>query len=196
MNYKIGWLMGSVLLGCSMTAQANVIVTPYVGFTGGGEVEDQKERTYDLDPSINYALSVETPFEMGRIGLFYSNQSSELQDINNSIDVHYLQFQSSIYYPLSQGWQTYVGLGLGGSYTDADWVSDKYGFSASAFAGLEYEFSKNFAMTAQIRWLGTVVDNDTSGACVLPTDGSSCIIKFETDWMNQFQSNIGFSFRF
>ncbi|ABU71846.1 outer membrane protein [Vibrio campbellii] len=175
-----------------MTAQANVIVTPYVGFTGGGEVEDQKERTYDLDPSINYALSVETPFEMGRIGLFYSNQSSELQDINNSIDVHYLQFQSSIYYPLSQGWQTYVGLGLGGSYTDADWVSDKYGFSASAFAGLEYEFSKNFAMTAQIRWLGTVVDNDTSGACVLPTDGSSCIIKFETDWMNQFQSNIGF----
>lgn len=40
MNYKIGWLMGSVLLGCSMTAQANVIVTPYVGFTGGGEVED------------------------------------------------------------------------------------------------------------------------------------------------------------
>ncbi|UTZ41721.1 outer membrane beta-barrel protein [Vibrio campbellii] len=196
MNYKVGWLMGSVLLGCSMTAQANVIVTPYVGFTGGGEVEDQKERTYDLDPSINYALSVETPFEMGRIGLFYSNQFSELQDINNSIDVHYLQFQSSIYYPLSQGWQTYVGLGLGGSYTDADWVSDKYGFSASAFAGLEYEFSKNFAMTAQIRWLGTVVDNDTSGACVLPTDGSSCIIKFETDWMNQFQSNIGFSFRF
>jgi opacity protein-like surface antigen len=149
MSYKIGWLMGSVLLGCSMTSQANVIVTPYVGFTGGGEVEDQKERTYDLDPSINYALSVETPFELGRIGLFYSNQSSELQDINNSIDVHYLQFQSSIYYPLSQGWQTYVGLGLGGSYTDADWVSDKYGFSASAFAGLEYEFSKNFAITAQ-----------------------------------------------
>lgn len=102
MNYKIGWLVGSILLSCSMAAQAMVIVTPYVGFTGGGKVEDENDRTYDLDPSINYALSVETPFEMGRIGFFYSNQSSEMQDINNSADIHYLQFQSSIYYPLAQ----------------------------------------------------------------------------------------------
>lgn len=34
MNYKIGWLVGSVLLSGSMAAQATVIVTPYVGFTG------------------------------------------------------------------------------------------------------------------------------------------------------------------
>ena len=50
MNNKIGWLVGSVLLGCSMAAQANVIVTPYIGFTGGGKVEDENNRTYDLDP--------------------------------------------------------------------------------------------------------------------------------------------------
>ncbi|MGR5235746.1 outer membrane protein [Vibrio alfacsensis] len=196
MNNKLGWLVGSILLSCSMSSQANVSITPFIGFTGGGSVEDENGRDYDIDPTINYAFAIETPLDLGRIGLFYSNQSSELQDLNNSSNIHYLQFQSSIYYPVSPGWQTYIGLGLGGSYADVDWVDDKYGFSASAFAGLEYEFSKNVALTAQIRWLGTVVDNDTSGACVLPTDGSSCVIKFETDWMNQFQSNIGVSFRF
>lgn len=196
MNNKLNWLVGGILLGCSMASQANVIVTPFIGFTGGGAVEDENGRDYDIDPTINYALAIEAPLELGQIGLFYSNQSSELKDVNNSSNIHYLQFQSSIYYPVSQGWQTYIGLGIGGSYINADWVDDKYGFSASAFAGLEYEFSQNVALTAQIRWLGTVVDNDTSSACVLPTDGSNCVIKFETDWMNQFQSNIGLSFRF
>ncbi|MGR5132214.1 outer membrane protein [Vibrio alfacsensis] len=196
MNNKLNWLVGSIFLSCSMSAQANVTITPFIGFAGGGAVEDENGRDYDIDPAINYALSIETPLELGKIGLFYSNQSSELKDVNNSSNIHYLQFQSSIYYPVSPGWQTYIGLGLGGSYIDADWVDDKYGFSASAFAGLEYEFSQNVALTAQIRWLGTVVDNDTSGSCVLPTDGSNCVIKFETDWMNQFQSNIGLSFRF
>lgn len=196
MNNKLNWLVGGILLGCSMASQANVIVTPFIGFTGGGAVEDENGRDYDIDPTINYALAIEAPLELGQIGLFYSNQSSELKDVNNSSNIHYLQFQSSIYYPVSQGWQTYIGLGIGGSYINADWVDDKYGFSTSAFAGLEYEFSQNVALTAQIRWLGTVVDNDTSSACVLPTDGSNCVIKFETDWMNQFQSNIGLSFRF
>ncbi|MGI3097031.1 outer membrane beta-barrel protein [Vibrio diabolicus] len=196
MNQKLSWLVGSVLLSTVVSAQANIIVTPFIGYTGGGQVEDEGGNTYDLDPAVNYALSIETPFEKGRIGLFYSNQSTELEKLSNSADIHYLQFQSSMYYPVAENWQTYIGVGLGASYADVDWVDKKYGFSASAFAGLEYEFSKNFALTAQLRWLGTVVDNDTSGACTLPNDGSNCIIKFDTDWMNQFQSNIGFSFRF
>ncbi|HCE2958640.1 TPA: outer membrane beta-barrel protein [Vibrio parahaemolyticus] len=196
MKNKLSWLVGSMLMSCALSAQANVIVTPFIGFTGGGQVEDENKNTYDIDPALSYALSIETPFEMGKIGLFYSAQPTELKELSNSADIHYLQLQSSIYYHLAEGWQSYVGLGVGGSYTDVDWADKKYGFSASAFAGLEYAFSKNFALTAQVRWLGTVVDNDTSGACTLPSDGSSCIIKFDTDWMNQFQSNIGFSFRF
>ncbi|HGS5087985.1 TPA: outer membrane beta-barrel protein [Vibrio parahaemolyticus] len=196
MKNKLSWLVGGMLMSCALSAQANVIVTPFIGFTGGGQVEDENKNTYDIDPALSYALSIETPFEMGKIGLFYSAQPTELKELSNSADIHYLQFQSSIYYHLAEGWQSYVGLGVGGSYTDVDWADKKYGFSASAFAGLEYAFSKNFALTAQVRWLGTVVDNDTSGACTLPSDGSSCIIKFDTDWMNQFQSNVGFSFRF
>ncbi|MDF2154227.1 outer membrane beta-barrel protein [Vibrio sp. CAU 1672] len=196
MSKKVRWIIGNILAIISVSTNAQILLTPYLGFTGGGAVEDEEKNTYNLDPALNLALAVEAPYESGRLGLFYSHQSTEFETIANSADVHYLQLQSSVYYPLDQHWSSYIGLGVGGSYVNADWADKKYGFSASAFAGMEYELSDNMAITAQIRWLGTVVDNDTSGVCVLPNDGSNCVIKFETDWMNQFQSNIGFTFRF
>ena len=75
MNQKLSWLVGIMMMSTAINAQANIIVTPYIGYTGGGQVEDESGNTYDLDPAVNYALSVETPLEKGRIGLFYSNQS-------------------------------------------------------------------------------------------------------------------------
>ncbi|MDF4856802.1 porin family protein, partial [Vibrio parahaemolyticus] len=134
MNQKLSWLVGIMMMSTAINAQANIIVTPYIGYTGGGQVEDESGNTYDLDPAVNYALSVETPLEKGRIGLFYSNQSTELEKLSNSADIHYLHFQSSMYYPVAEKWQTYIGVGLGASYADVDWVDKKYGFSASAFA--------------------------------------------------------------
>ncbi|MDV6251715.1 porin family protein [Vibrio sp. EA2] len=196
MRNKFGYLVGSILMSIAVNAQANITVTPFIGYTAGGQVEDESANTYDIDAAANYALAIETPFLNGKVGLFYSYQPTELKELSNSADIHYLQFQSSLSYPIAQGWQTYAGLGIGGSYNDVDWADKKVGFSASAFAGIEYEYTKAFALTAQLRWLGTVVDNDTSGACTLPSDGSNCVIKYDTDWMNQFQSNVGISFRF
>ncbi|MEF1310067.1 porin family protein [Vibrio mytili] len=190
------WLVGGLLIGVTFSTQATILVTPFLGYTGGGHVADGNGETYDINPEMSYALSIEAPLDSGKIGLFYSYQSTELKQLSNSADIHYLQFQSSIDYPISPRWQTYLGLGLGGSYTDVDWVDKKLGFSASAFAGLKYEFSDRITLNAQLRWLGTVVDNDTTGACTLPTsDDSRCVIQFDTSWMNQFQSNVGFQFR-
>ncbi|MGP8307753.1 outer membrane beta-barrel protein [Vibrio sp. YIC-376] len=196
MKNKLSGLLGGMLLSIAANAQANLIITPFLGYAAGGKVEDESGNSYDIDGAANYALAVETTFLQGKIGLFYSYQPTEIKELSNSANIHYLQFQSSISYPVTPSWQTYIGAGIGGSYNDVNWADKKYGFSASLFAGAEYEYSKTFALTAQLRWLGTVVDNDTSGACTLPSEGSNCIIKYDTDWMNQFQSNIGFSFRF
>ncbi|MGY0613831.1 outer membrane beta-barrel protein [Vibrio sp. FJH11] len=196
MKNKFGCLVGGILLSIAAQAQANIIITPFLGYTAGGKVEDEGGKTYDIDAAANYALAVETPFYQGKIGLFYSYQPTEIKTLSNSANIHYLQFQSSIAYPITPSWQTYIGAGIGGSYNDVNWADNKYGFSASVFAGIEYEYSKTFALTAQLRWLGTVVDNDTSGACTLPAEESTCVVKYDTDWMNQFQSNVGFSFRF
>lgn len=83
MKNKLSWLVGGMLMSCALSAQANVIVTPFIGFTGGGQVEDENKNTYDIDPALSYALSIETPFEMGKIGLFYSAQPTELKELSN-----------------------------------------------------------------------------------------------------------------
>ncbi len=66
MKNKLSWLVGGMLMSCALSAQANVIITPFIGFTGGGQVEDENKNTYDIDPALSYALSIETPFEMGK----------------------------------------------------------------------------------------------------------------------------------
>ncbi|MEZ9717656.1 porin family protein [Vibrio cyclitrophicus] len=177
-------------------ASPESIITPMVGYTGGGSVEDQDGKTFDMEGSENFTFAIETPLEKGRIGFFYSNQSSELESLDLSSSIQYLHFQSSIYYPASPMLSGYLGLGLGASYVDVDWAKDKYGFSTSIFGGLEYKFSDRLALNTQVRWLGTVVDNDTSGVCNIPSTGQECIIRFDTDWMNQFQANVGLSFTF
>ncbi|MBW3696560.1 porin family protein [Vibrio sp. T187] len=186
----------SLSSGFYASADTQIILTPLVGYTGGGSVQDEELNTYDMEGSESFTFAIETPMDKGRIGLFYSNQSSELETLKLSSSIQYLHFQSSIYYPANDKFSTYLGLGIGGSYVDVDWAKDKYGFSASIFGGIEYKFTDNFALNSQVRWLGTVVDNDTSGACTVPTTQQSCVIKFKTDWMNQYQASIGLNFYF
>jgi len=197
MNNKVNMTMLVTLLSASSVyASPEIIITPMVGYTGGGSVEDQDGKNYDMKGSENYTFAIETPLEKGRVGFFYSNQSSELETLNLSSSIQYLHFQSSIYYPASSVLSGYLGLGLGASYVDVDWAKDKYGFSTSIFGGLEYKLSDRLALNTQVRWLGTVVDNDTTGVCNIPSNGQDCIIRFDTDWMNQFQANVGLSFTF
>ncbi|MGF1694872.1 porin family protein [Vibrio lamellibrachiae] len=194
MNHKI-ITTGLCTLFASTFVHADFYLTPWVGYTGGGSVVDQDEVEYDLKGSESYALTLETTLDKGRIGLFYGQQNSSIEKLNEKSAIKYLHFQSSIYYPVQDKFKTYVGVGLGASYVDVDWADDKYGFSASMFGGFEYEISDTISLNSQLRWLGTVVDNETTGICNLPTS-ESCTIHFKTDWMNQFSANIGLVVRF
>lgn len=71
----------------SVYASPEIIITTMVGYTGGGSVEDQDGKTYDMKPSENYTFAIETPLDKGRIGFFYSNQSSELEKLNLSSSI-------------------------------------------------------------------------------------------------------------
>lgn len=180
------------------SVSAQVYITPWAGYTGGGHVEDQNDNSYDLKANSSFALSIETRLEPGRVGFFYHTQSSTVDGLDtNNAHLHYLQFQSSIDYPLSNNVAPYLGIGVGASYIDADWVKDELEFSASIFTGIEYRISDSLALNTQLRWLGTVVDNDTSGVCELSARRTeSCIIQFDTSWMNQFSAIAGVTLSF
>ncbi len=181
--------------------EANFFVTPFIGGAAGGEVigqGDQSETEFDIEAAPSFSLALELPVDNGRVGLFYSNQSSELEKLNLDVDVHYAHFQSSVYYDLSENTSGYIGMGLGASYVDADWVDENVGFSASFFGGFDYLLSEHVSLNFQMRWLGTAVDNETSTQCNLPsnTNSDKCRVVFDTDWMNQGQANLGITFRF
>ncbi|WP_260259349.1 porin family protein [Vibrio intestinalis] len=196
-HLKLSTLIGISILLFSSNSWAQIHITPWVGHTGGGDVTDQNQQNYNISPSVNYAFSIESDLQQGRIGLFYSSQSSDAENTHLDVTVHYLHFQSSVYYPMDGGINSYVGVGLGGGYVDANWVDDNLGFSASIFGGFEYPISNNLSFNTQVRWLGTVVDDQTSAACNLPTNGgNNCVVKFDTDWMNQVSVNFGLVFKF
>ncbi|WP_117233281.1 porin family protein [Vibrio maerlii] len=185
-----------IALAFTPLTHAEIFVTPSIGYTIGGEVSDQFDNNYDIKGAESYGIALETTLSNGRIGLFYSTQSSDVEEIKASVSTHYLHFQSSLYYPLERGFSGLFGLGIGASYIDAKWVDDNVGFSASIFGGLAYKINDTLSLQGQLRWLGTVVDNDTTSICNLPTQDQSCLIRFDTDWMNQFQTNLGLTYRF
>ncbi|ENM5750692.1 outer membrane beta-barrel protein [Vibrio mimicus] len=190
------FVLNVLLLLFSPFLAAEWMVTPSVGYTFGGKVLNQAGNQYDLESSSSYALAVELPYDKGRVGLFYSAQPTNVETLSNQDEnIHYLHFQSSIYYPISEKFSSFIGLGIGGAYTDVDWADKKYGFSASAFGGVEYQISSNVAVNAQLRWLGTMVDNDSSAVCTLPSS-ESCVVKFKTDWLNQGSAHVGITIRF
>ncbi len=192
------WSVPTLFLIISLLAfpaQGELYFSPYIGYTFGGKVADQKQDHYQIKPSQNYALALETPFQTGRIGFFYHQQASHIEQVDNPITIHYLHFQSSIYYPLQSKSSAFIGIGLGGSYTDADWATKRYGFSSSVFAGLNYQITSHLSFTSHARWLGTVVDNDTTAFCDLGHD-EHCVIRFRSSWINQVAFNLGVTVRF
>ncbi|PTC06038.1 hypothetical protein C9980_04645 [Vibrio mediterranei] len=180
----------------SFSSCANVIVTPFIGYSMGGAAENGNGESYDISPSANAALAIEFPFRNGRMGVFYSQQDSSLDTLNLDSRIQYLQFQSSAEYRVNDQTSTYIGAGLGASHTSGEWTKSHTGFAASIFGGMEYHLTKNLALNGQIRWQGTAVSNETISICNLPTEDQSCLIGFKTKWMNQFQTNFGVSFRF
>ena len=85
MNNKANMIaLVALTSAANLYASPEIIITPMIGYTGGGSVEDQDGNTYDMEGSENYTFAIETPLEKGRIGFFYSNQSSELETLNLS----------------------------------------------------------------------------------------------------------------
>lgn len=75
-----------VLVALSLVApvKAAVYLTPFVGYTVGGEVEDSQGNAYDVKPSASFALAAEIPYQTGRFGLLYATQQTDIDNINHS----------------------------------------------------------------------------------------------------------------
>ena len=175
---------------------AQVYITPSIGIASGGEVENSAGETFSVKADNALSFAIETDFDTGRIGLFYSTQSSEVKSLGYKTRFDYLHFQSALDYPLTSHLSSFFGLSIGATYTDVDWSDESLHFSAGAFTGLQYHFTDNLALQLEARWLGTSVDSNFDNACVSGSTKSGCVIRYEGSWMNQVQGNLGLRFSF
>lgn len=175
---------------------AQVYITPSIGIASGGEVENSAGETFSVKADNALSFAIETDFDTGRIGLFYSTQSSEVKSLGYKTRFDYLHFQSALDYPLTSHLSSFFGLSIGATYTDVDWSDESLHFSAGAFTGLQYHFTDNLALQLEARWLGTSVDSNFDSACVSGSTKSGCVIRYEGSWMNQVQGNLGLRFSF
>ncbi|MDG3087636.1 porin family protein [Vibrio hannami] len=188
-----------LLLSIGNTAYARLFLSPAIGYTAGGKIENESSEYFNIESSENYNLSLTTNLDKGRIGLFYSRQDTNVTNQPLSLTMQHLHFQSAIYYQSSsEKILPYLGLSLGSTYLDTNWAKSDYEFSASVFGGLEYKFNETIALQAQLRWLGILTDSKTYSVCTssASVETSKCLIKFESDWLGQVQSNIGMVIKF
>ncbi|GAB7220583.1 outer membrane beta-barrel protein [Vibrio comitans] len=187
-----------LLLACSYPAvsQADIHITPMIGYSMGGSFDTEEGGNFDIEEAVNYNIAIETDVEKGRLGLLYSQQDSSIEDVNIDTTLRYLHFQSAVFYPSGEKWNSYIGLSLGGTQIDIQGASNEYKFSLGVYGGVEYEFTDNFALQGQIRYLGTLVDGDSITICDSSGNGTSCKYAFSGDWMSQVQANLGVRFSF
>ncbi|GEM79940.1 outer membrane beta-barrel protein [Vibrio superstes] len=187
-----------LVLACSYPAvsQAEIYITPMVGYSMGGSFDTEENGSFDIKEAVNYNIAIETNVDAGRLGLLYSQQDSSIEDVNLDTTLRYLHFQSAIFYPSGEKWNSYIGLSLGGTQIDVQGASNEYKFSAGIYGGVEYKFTDSFALQGQVRYLGTLVDGDSITVCNSSSDGTSCKYAFSGDWMSQVQANLGFRFSF
>ena len=77
-----------------LSAFSQIYITPSIGYASGGEVETVNDDILDLKADTAYSLSIETDYDLGRIGLFYSNQTNDVDGVNLKSKLQYLHFQA------------------------------------------------------------------------------------------------------
>ncbi len=180
---------------------ADTIVTPFVGYRSGGDVEEVATgKEVDIDEGDAQGLIIGWEMGAGVFEIIYSYQASELTGSSSVspavlVDVDVSQLLGSGRVFLDRDLGTYVGFMLGfthidfdGSGFDAD-TRPSLGFEG----GIDYPLSEGLGLRAGVRGVFTVVDTDDDVYCTSSTD---CPIESNDNLLEQWELFTGLSFRF
>lgn len=178
----------------SSLAQANYSLTGYAGYHGHQSITTEQGDTLEFDKSSHFALSMDIDIPNAIVGVYYSKQQNQLtQTPQFDADMQFLLFQSAVKFRLSPDFSSYVGAQVGVNHIDVYDNADSY-FATGLFTGLEYHLLENIAFVSELRWIGSLVNNNSTINC--PANDEQCIWQFDGDVLHQFQANLGLRVRF
>ena len=186
------------LLLISHGASADYSVSIYTGKSFNQSLQTKEGLAIELEDSNHLAFSIDRTIDYARYGFYFSNTKSEFaSSAELDLEMQYFLFQSAVEVPLGNRVNGYVGAQIGVNNVKPNFASSDSFFASGLYGGFEYLFSDQARVLFETRWLATIVNNKSNVSCTLPTDeDNQCLWHFDGDVLNQFQTSIGFTYRF
>jgi hypothetical protein len=181
-------------------------LTPFAGYSFGGEFKDDESMlSVDVDDAAHFGLvfnireGANTQWEV-----FYSQQQTEADTSGISptqpvtdIDIQYLQFGGT-YVADGERARPFLAATLGATRFDPGpltFDSENF-FSFGVGAGWYLRASERLNFRLEGRVLGTLLRSDSDLFCETGPDENVCALAADGDFFWQFQTSLGFAFRF
>ena len=181
-------------------------LTPFAGFTFGGEFEDMTSSdSLKLDDGASFGLildireSANTQWE-----ILYSRQATQADTTglltggaSFDLDVHYIHFGGT-YLGEGNRARPFLAATIGATHFEpglADFDSETF-FSFSIGAGFHLRPNDRLGIRLEARAYGTLLESDTDLFCRTGPGENICVIHTEGTILCQLETLAGFVFRF
>lgn len=203
-------------LAMAATAQAQgvndvneVEITPFIGYTVGGEFEDPGDPTTssdDIDRDVQEDQNFGVIVNLNADGpdrqyeLLYSQQDTQIEgDAPLGLKVEYLQIGGIVNFMENPRVIPFFGITVGGARFTPDGPSTqsetKLAFGIGG--GLKVPLTDHIGIRLDTRAFISLFDTDASVFCVSnPSVASGCSIRAKSDTVIQYTGNLGITFGF
>ena len=185
-------------LSTTAFAQDDYSVSLYAGKNFSQTLETTEALKVEVNDGNHFAFSIDRNIDRARYGFYFAQSNNELENTEDKeVTMKYFLFQSAVEVALSNHINSYVGAQVGANYVQTNFTSNDVFFASGLYGGIEYLFSDKARVLFETRWLATIVNNESTVNCTLPTDeDDQCLWHFDGDVLNQFQTSLGFTYRF
>ena len=185
-------------LSATTYGQDDYSVSLYAGKNFNQTLETKEALKVEVNNGNHFAFSIDRNIDRARYGFYFAQSSNELENTDDKeATMKYFLFQSAVEVALSNHINSYIGAQLGANYVQTNFTSNDIFFASGLYGGVEYLFSDKARVLFETRWLATIVNNESTVNCTLPTnEDDKCLWHFDGDVLNQFQTSLGFTYRF
>jgi opacity protein-like surface antigen len=180
-------------------AAAGFEITPFAGYTWGGQFTDSVTgTTLEVKESNNYGIMLDFNQDpQSQIELYFSRQSSQLRANTSTftgnplfdLDIEYYHIGGT-YAPMDSGKiKGFVAGSLGATHMvpQGAGLDSVTKFSFSLGGGVKLYATEHIGFRLEGRWFGTFFDGSGSAFC---TNGA-CAVNVQGDLFSQFVANAG-----
>lgn len=172
-------------------------------YLGGRYSEDMKDNESgekaNISNDFSQALALSWYYDRNREGeLFYSqskqNFSISEQDISTDLYISYLHFGGRVNFVNDSPFSTSLGLGIGATFfiPDESQYDNEIALSGNITGGVRYELNNQWALKADLRFYGTLLNNSSSLFC----SNNQCLIELSGDVYVQTEVMAGVEYKF